>query len=128
LPLSIKRGSWDVLAADHPQLAARPTFITKSFEAKLLPPPPGAWEQPDAKMVALVFPAYEAGSGSATLTPLRPFDALTRLLADRIWLGYPLEEFRVRRFLAWLERMPAYRLRYEHMDDAAEALRTLAAP
>jgi hypothetical protein len=56
------------------------------------------------------------------LTRIRPFEALVLLREAGLWLGYPLAEERVSRFLSRLESTPAYTLMYGELADATEAM------
>jgi hypothetical protein len=56
------------------------------------------------------------------LTPISAFEAIERLLNDRIWLGYPITEHRIRALLAWINVTPAYTLVHGNVADAARCL------
>jgi len=64
-------------------------------------------------------------SAPLELSRIPPFEALERLLADLIWLGYPLAEDSVAGFLDWLSITPAYALTYGALDGVEESLRDL---
>jgi len=117
-PLSIKAGSWDVLAELRPELVEAPVYRTKGIDARLLLP--SATAEP-APLCALVFPRFEPGAATR-LHRLAPHEALLRLLGDRIWLGHPLEESTVRAFVAWLGRIPALALSYSCLGEAVAAV------
>ena len=85
-------------------------------------PPADSWRQPPAPLAALVFPAHTHGA-RAELTPLRPIEALVRLVDDRLWIGCPLTERGVAAFLDWLARTPAYSLTYDRIEDTLPLLR-----
>jgi len=121
MPLSIKEGSWPVLAPVYPELMTRPIYPTKGVEARLLMPPDECWRMPPLPLSALVFPTYAPGS-ALRLTRLSPLGALARLLEDRVWIGYPLDEASVRAFLLWLEATPCHALRHGGNGDAERAL------
>ena len=124
LPLSIKPGSLDVIAARHPELAQAPRYRTKGLEARLLVPPDSVWDAEPVKLRRLVFPRFAAGA-TADLRRISPFDAVERLLADRIWLGYPLTEARVTAFLTWLSDTPAYAIVYGELDDGVRLIESI---
>jgi hypothetical protein len=124
MPMSVKRGSWHVLAPYFPALDEAPAYRTKGLDARLLKAPEGAWELPPAPLSALVFPTYEVGAPTR-LIRLTPIDTLVKLLSDRVWLGQPLEERAVQRFLEWLRRVPAYSLGYSSMDEAINAVHSI---
>jgi coenzyme PQQ synthesis protein D (PqqD) len=121
LPLSLKEGSWDFLSRWYRDIKDFPRYRTQRGEARQILPAPDAWRRTPVPMRGFIFPSYVAGAAPA-LTRLTPFQALERLLSDRIWLGYPISEPSVRRFLAWLEDKPAYLLVH---GDVAEAARLL---
>jgi hypothetical protein len=56
---------------------------------------------------------------------LEPLDALTRLLNDRVWLGYPLERAVIERFLHWFATVPAFAIRYSSVPDAVSCVRSV---
>jgi Coenzyme PQQ synthesis protein D (PqqD) len=117
LPLSLKSGSLDTLAPRLPQLATAPPYRTKGMDARLLVPDARVWEEEPVALRTLFFPRFIAGAAPEARR-LSPFDALQRLLADRVWLGDPITEERVASFLAWLNDIPAYALSYGTLDDA----------
>ena len=117
LPISVKPGSLDILASRYPDLAQAARYQTKNIEARLLLPDADAWDTPPVKLKTLIFPRFIAGTTPQTRR-LSPFEALERLLTDRVWLGDPITEERVTAFLAWLDDTPAYALSYGTLDDA----------
>ena len=124
MPLSIKPGSVDVVAARHPELKQAASYRTKGLDARLLVPAADAWEQEPVPLRSFVFPRYAAGS-PPELTTLTTFEVIERLLSDRIWLGYPITEQRVSAFLAWLNDKPAYALSFGALDDAVRLIEEL---
>ncbi|MES2196403.1 MAG: PqqD family peptide modification chaperone [Pseudomonadota bacterium] len=124
MPLSIKPGSLDAVAARFPELARAPRYRTKDLEARLLVPPEDAWDASPVKLRTLVFPRFAAGA-AAGLQRISTFEAVERLLADRIWLGYPLTEMRVAAFVAWLMNTPAYAMTYGELDDGVRLIESI---
>ena len=124
LPLSIKPGSLDVIAARHPELAQAPSYRTKGLDARLLVPADSAWDAKPVKLRTLVFPRFAVGA-TAGLQRISAFDAVERLLGDRIWLGYPLTEARVAAFLTWLNEIPAYAIVYGELDDGVRLIESI---
>jgi hypothetical protein len=76
------------------------------------------------KLRTIVFPRFTPGA-AADLRRISAFDALERLLADRIWLGYPVTEVRVAAFLAWLNETPAYAIAYGELDDGVRLVESI---
>ena len=116
-PLSLKQGSWDLLGGLHADLAWGRTFEAAKGPARLLMPPLEAWDREPTPIAALVFPSYEP-EAAGQLMPLEPLDALSALFHAGLWLGHPLTEARVRIFLDWFERVPAFALAYSRLDEA----------
>ena len=119
LPLSLKPGSIAALSPWFPELEDAPRYRTKGLEARTLIPPPQAWDLEPVGLKVLIFPRFVSGAAPG-LTKLSPFEALERLLSDRVWLGDPIIEQRVTSFLSWLERTPAYAVTYSGLDEAIE--------
>lgn len=122
-PLSVKAGSWEIVGRLHPELADAPLYCTKGVQARLLLPPDSRVARSPVTLRALVFPRFEPGTAAA-LARLEPLDVLIRLLGDRIWLGHPLEEEKLRTFLEWLQRIPAFSLSYSSISDGVAAVRS----
>jgi hypothetical protein len=125
MPLNPKEGSWDLLSEFYPDLPNSPTRRMNLGDARRILPRRDAWDTYPVTLHGFIFPRYVAGA-EAKLTQLTPFEVLERLLKDRIWLGYPLTEQRVRNFIAWLDDKPAYALVHGDVAVAAELLEDLA--
>jgi hypothetical protein len=120
LPLSVKKGSWDLLAPVHPQLRSSPQFAAGDTRVRFLSRP-DAWMTMPKPLSALIFPFYER-SQRAALHRIRPLEALIHLCNAGIWLGHPLTEARVTPFLSTLEVLPSYALTYDRLSDATQLL------
>jgi Coenzyme PQQ synthesis protein D (PqqD) len=121
MPLSIKKGSWSLLSRSYPSLKTAAIYNTSHGEARLLVPLSSDWKTDPVPAHGIVFPRYIAGA-AAKLTRITVFEAIERLLNDRIWLGYPMTENRIRGFLAWIDVTPAYTLVHGNVADAARCL------
>jgi hypothetical protein len=121
MPLSIKKGSWSLMSESYPDLKIAPIYNTSRGEARLLIPSSSDWKTDPVLVHRIVFPRYIAGA-VAKLTRITAFEAIERLLGDRIWLGYPMTEHRIRAFLAWIDATPAYTLVHGNVVDAARCL------
>lgn len=119
LPLSVKPGSMELLASRFPELANAPAYPTKGTEARLLVPAAQAWDRAAVKLRTLLFPRFVKGAAPERRR-LSQFEALQNLLGDRVWLGYPITEARVKSVLDWLDDTPAYALSYGTLDDAVQ--------
>jgi hypothetical protein len=124
VPLNVKQGSWAVLDRAHPGLADSPGYEIRGMNARLLRPPPTSWSHPPVRIDRLVFPRYRAGA-AARVERLTPVQALERLLADRIWLGYPKTEAQVADFLAWLKGIDCHQLEHGDLTEAETCIRSL---
>jgi hypothetical protein len=124
VPLSIKEGSWRLLSQMYPGLQDAPLFNTARGAARLLIAPSSSWQTAPAPVHAMIFPQYVAGA-AVKLTRITAFEAIQRLLNDRIWLGYPMTEYRIRAFLAWMDVTPSYALVHGNVADAARCLEDL---
>jgi hypothetical protein len=125
LPFNPKEGSWDLLTDVYPDLPNSPRYHNGRGYCRLIPAPAGSWEIAPVPLHGFIFPRYIAGS-EAKLTRLTPFEALQRLLGDRIWLGYPITERRAGDFIAWLADKPAYALVHGGVAEAARLIETIA--
>jgi hypothetical protein len=121
MPLSIKKASWGLLSGLYPSLKNAPIYNTSRGQARLLIPSSSDWKTDPVLVHRIVFPRYIAGA-VAKLTRITAFEAIERLLNDRIWLGYPMTEHRIRAFLAWIDVTPAYTLVHGNVADAARCL------
>ena len=127
MPLSVKQGSWRAIEQVHPGLSDEPSFETLKGTARLLMPQADIVRDEPTRLGALVFPQYREDA-QTDMVELRPFEALERLYKAGIWLGHPLDPDRVRQFLAWLRRTPAFSLTYSRLNEAeSEILCLLAA-
>jgi hypothetical protein len=125
VPLSIKEGSWRLLSQTHPSLQTAPLYNTARGAARLLIAPASSWQAAPAPVQAMIFPQYVA-SAAVKLTRITAFEAIQRLLNDRIWLGHPMTEQRIRAFLAWMDVTPTYALVHGDVADAARCLEEIS--
>jgi hypothetical protein len=126
IPVSVKPGSFDVVTRRRPDLAWAPSYHTKGAEARLLVPPPTVWDMPEVHMRSLIFPRFTLGA-TAQLQLISTFEAIERLLTDRVWIGYPITADRVANFLAWLDDREAYVIAYGTLDDGIRLVRDVTA-
>jgi len=125
LPLSVKAGSWPVLSGLYEDWPSFPRHDTARGAVRLIMPDRNAWDRAPARVQGLVFPQFSPGA-AVKLARLTALEALQRLLSDRVWLGYPITEDRVRAMLAWLGDTPAYHLVHDDVADAARCIETIA--
>jgi hypothetical protein len=116
LPLSIKPGSLDVVAPLCPELSKAQSYRTKGMDARLLVPGSSNWNLEPVRLRTLVFPNFGYGV-SPVLQRISCFQAIERLLTDRIWIGNPITVERVAALLEWLRVTPAYVCTYGRIED-----------
>ncbi|HEY4405602.1 MAG TPA: PqqD family peptide modification chaperone [Xanthobacteraceae bacterium] len=121
MPLNPKEGSWELLSKSYPHLTRSAKHRMSRAEVRQILPRPDAWDADPVPMRGFIFPRYVAGA-VPRLTRLTSFEALERLLGDRIWLGYPITERRARDFIGWLDHMPAFALVHGNVAAAADLL------
>jgi Coenzyme PQQ synthesis protein D (PqqD) len=126
LPLSIKQGSFDVISRHYPQLAQALSYRTKGVDARLLIPATHAWDAGPMILGSLIFPQYRQDA-APELRPLSKFEVIERLLKDRVWLGNPITEQRMKTFLAWLDGVRLYALSYGKLEDGMRLVREIVA-
>lgn len=123
---SIKSGSWKPLLAAFPELDRQPTFHHRGLKLRYLHHGEGARASPYAGLpiAAIVLPRYLAGQ-RIEVQRISATELLTAICAARSLLD--LRPELLRETLALLELVPAYRLRYGCLNDAAawlERMRT----
>jgi hypothetical protein len=126
LPLSVKAGSIELLKSRFPELGNAAVYPTKGTQARLLVPAAKVWDATAVKLRTLIFPRFIEGA-APTQRRLSQFEAAQNLLSDRVWLGYPITEARVKSFLDWLDDTPAYAISYGTLDDAVQLVERVIA-
>lgn len=114
----IKRGSWRTLRPYYPQLEEQPVHRLVGMQIRYLALDPARMAPLDRGLpvAALVFPRYQAGAAfdQARLTTVEAFAELchARSILDR-------QPTSLAESLRWLGSVPAYRLTYGDLDQAA---------
>ncbi len=124
LPICLKAGSWPVLAADRPDLAAAPVIQRFGEPVRLLPPSTPGPSTPVAPAL-LLLTRYLPGQATQTTT-LDPTQALQGLLAAESVLR-DLSQAKLDALARWVTEMPAYRLTYPDLPSGLAAVRALVA-
>ena len=124
LAISIKNGSWPVIGSLFPELADAPVISFGGRTMRFLWPSTRALavDSAGSPAAAVLFPRYVQGA-PAELTRLDPAQSLTLLGEGGSLL--PTTDGGLAEFLAWWGRLPAYRLSYGRLDEAAAAVRAL---
>jgi hypothetical protein len=123
LGINLKRGSRDIVSIPDRFEIVESEDATR--RDRILVPPPEAWSGQPADLRAVVFPRYRE-AGGAIFERLAPFDAFSRLLADRVHLPTPLSRARITRFLSWLKAIPCYALTFGDLGAAKAIAEKLA--
>jgi hypothetical protein len=118
LPLSVKPGATHVLGRYYPTLHSSQPHAPQHLAFNT------NYSAPFARTRAIVFPRY-ACDAPTCLEPLDVADAFTRLLADRIFFGYPIDLTAVRGFIGLLDRVQRYEMTYSDMEEAERCLSQL---
>jgi Coenzyme PQQ synthesis protein D (PqqD) len=124
LAISIKNGSWPVVGSLFPELTDAPIIHFGGRSMRYFWPssravPVGSAGYPAA---GVLFPRY-VKDAPAELTRLDPARSLALLGEGGSIL--PTSDSALAEFLAWWGRLPAYRLSYGRLDEAAAAVRVL---
>jgi hypothetical protein len=126
VPISVKAGSWAALAPHLPALESTRDESVHGRTMKLVPVATTSWVPHVRQVAAIVFPRFDSTAVETTMVELRPLEVLRRLIADRIWLGYPISPASVERFLSWLGPLPSYDLCYSGFDGVLAHVRRVA--
>ncbi len=118
--LSVKQGSWELLAPQFPDIAAAPVVRTRGRYQRYIGPPRMA--RTPQHIRCLVFPLYRAGT-PFELLKLRAGEALELCARSGGW--YESSSERLEELTRWLERTPAYALSYGDGAEAVTAVRRL---
>lgn len=110
-----------MLAETYLELEALPEEVIEKRLLKRVPLGRDAWDPPAALVSMLVLPRWSRSKPAAT-QKLDPQEALSSLIEDRVWLGWPMTEAHLRRFLDWLENVPVYRVWYSDLADAEKRI------
>lgn len=120
--IGLKSGSWPLLAAAHPSLVHQ--FVHTRLDGRSIRYLPIQGVASPLPISTIVFPAYLPGA-PASLHPLDPVQALQRLTEAGYDLGGALDTARLEAILAWISRLPTYRLVYSELAQAVALLEAL---
>jgi len=121
VPHSLKAGSWEPLASHYPTLRRAPIEVINGRKIKFIEPIASSWLVSPVVAHLIIFPHYRP-MGGIKIEPVKPLEALSRFVNDRIWVPNPLK---ITNFLRFLERTPAFSFSYSTLDEAEEALQSL---
>ena len=118
-PIAIRRGAWDVLRTWIPDLDDRPGAETLTEHATFLPVSRGA---KPASAVAIAFTEWVEGSG-VSVQKLSTAEAIGRFDQSGFWVAHDRDS--IGAFLAWLDVLPKFALRYGDLTDAVAQVATI---
>ncbi len=118
--LAIREGSWEVLRNCFPAIEQLKAAKTLGSRVKFMPISGG--ELVPATAVALVFSEWHAGAAVSIQTLALP-EVLSRLNTSGFWVRH--DKVQIDAFLAWLERIPKFALRYGDLAQAVEQVRSI---
>ena len=111
MPLILKRGSWDPLAAVLPGLEAARVFRRGGRDVKYWNPGRGQIAREPRPIRGIIFPRY-VKDAPFKATQLSAFHAIERITKAPMRIGIPLAHQAVERLVALIERCPVYELSY----------------
>ena len=127
LALCVKDTGRDVAATVMPDVAHLP-FHARGDGKRVayVRPPAGRIPRWDARrpVAAIVFPRFEAGVAT-TLCPVRPAEALARVLSQCLGVGPTLTDDHVARLIAWIGRVSCHTLTFSHLPEAVAVVSAL---
>ncbi|MGH6943774.1 MAG: PqqD family peptide modification chaperone [Geminicoccaceae bacterium] len=121
--VSIKEGSWPVLAGRFPELERLPTHQDRRPRRYLDLSRHAHDGVRSIPVKVLLFPHYRS-AGPTRLQQLGPAQALERLLEARLWICLDRRELSMT--LDWLMGMPSYAMEYSSIDDAVSTVKELS--
>lgn len=125
--LSVKTGSWPLLAPFYPDLMNRPRVPCAGRDARYVPLPAPrriAWDETARRIRALVFPRYQAGADTR-LVSLSLRDTVQRLSESGFTTGDHLDADMLHQFFTLLEALPRRELVYSRLEEAQARLEQL---
>lgn len=136
LPVAVKSGSWALLQARYPVLAAAPVWErADGRRLKYLPLPVPDQLSATADTLAapllgisrqvVVFPRYDSACEQPTLQAITPLELLAGLTQAGYQLPHAPDNTLVERLLAFAQGTPAYRLHYADLAAAQHLLTPL---
>ena len=117
--LSLKSGSWPLLADLYPELSNLPTVHSHGREARYVEPRQTQYAGRAPSVI--LFPSYAKG-GETCLRALAPLQTMARLIETSTDLHRPATSATLAEFLQFVERTPAYELVYRNLPSAKAAI------
>ena len=123
-PISIKSGSWKVLASYFPELSEYTPYSLGDRQLKLVPVVDEDILKTPVPCSLIVSPRYVAGA-PCSLQPISATETLQILINSGCYLERPVKIEALAVFVEWLQSCRRYRLEYSSLADAAAEIRQL---
>lgn len=126
--LSIKQGSWSVLAPLYPHIHDLPIHLRKDGKrVRYLPPSrviPSNHSRQSYPLQCVVFAKYQA-KVKTTITPITPADALCRLTEAGYDVNDRLDAARIGELVSWIAGLDCYELQFSRLPEAISQIEGL---
>ncbi len=107
--LSIKQGSYDLLAHAYPELTQLKDYSSRERTLRLIPNVPGSAD--GCSITDILFPSYRGPSdGSVVFQPLSKEEALLRITDSGYWFPSGITPSEIQQFLGLIEQVPCNEL------------------
>jgi hypothetical protein len=118
MPISLKEGTWNILAGEWPQLSDAPIHIrSDGRRIKLLHPKRDPAINPPRRLTHILFPEY-APSSPAFMEALSPLRALMLLNEGGMLLGKQMNKDVFEQFLGLICSIPTHLVHYSSLQEA----------
>jgi hypothetical protein len=120
VPMTLKEGSWDLLADYYPDLCKLPVYQRLGRKTRYLPPFQSV-SSSKKSLTYLVFPRVCA-TEPTQLRPITPLETLQRILAANSSLPPLLNQVTVSQLTDWLITVPAFELVYFDLETGMDII------
>lgn len=125
--IGLKQGSWPVLREHYPDMDRLPVIPYADRQSRFLPIRENrAQLDMPQRLRAILLPTYTPG-GRLEIDPISPVQALCELTRAGVATRQTVHEQHAEILLDMLENIPAYRLTYGELNEAASGLESLMA-
>jgi len=118
--LTVREGSWDVLAGRFPKLQEAPVVSRYGQRVRFLPPAETNSSIKGAPVRAIIFVRFDPEARNE-LTRLDTLEILLRLQQSSFWVAH--DKGSIASFLSWLHSTPAFSLDFSDVGEAATMIR-----
>jgi len=124
IAMSIKEGSWDILAQWFDHLPQQTAFGLPGSQQRYLPPDDVQVCTHAVPCSIVCFPCYRAHADTELVAIDRP-TALSRLMQSGCYLPTPIEPAHIERLVSWAQHLDFYSLTYSSVEEAEGVIREL---